>query len=191
MPATLFVTQIALPTRFSVAVWTLAVVVRAQPTLRAALGVDARPVAAFQLIGLAAATVCGQLAVMLWFALPQVAVGLSARDLARHLNETHELPSRLLMAQERVGSVLFYLDRDLREQLQPGQIANQDIDDPLPSPPMGRSEQLAIGERHVHTAQNDYNLSAVPFESVGRFRIYRRRDIEPHALAISTGLVLR
>jgi hypothetical protein len=142
-------------------------------------------------IGLAAATVCGQLAVMLWCALPQVADGLSARELAMHINKTRELPSRLLMAQERVGSIIFYLDRDLREQLQPGQIANQDIDDPLPSPRMGCSEELAIGERHVHTAQNDYNLANVPYESVGRFRVYRRRDIEPKAIASSSGLVLR
>jgi hypothetical protein len=143
-------------------------------------------------IGLAAATVCGQLAVMLWFALPQVAIGLSARDLALHYNRTRELPSRLLMAQERAGSVIFYLDRDLRSQLQPGQIANHDIDDPLPSPPMGTSEQLAIGERHVHTAEGDYNLSALHYESAGRFRIYRRCDLESRALASSAvGIALR
>ena len=133
-------------------------------------------------LGLAATTVCGQLAVVLLCAFPQVAAALSGRDLADYFNRTREMPSRMLMAQERVGSVVFYLDRDLRSQLQLGQIANLDIDDPLPSPALGAKEWIAIPERHLHAALNDYDLSPLPYEQAGRFRLYRRSDLEPRAL---------
>ena len=111
-------------------------------------GAWARPVARLT-VGLAAATVCCQMTVLLCFAFPQTAEALSARELAMHFNQTHELPSRMMLSRERVGSVLFYLDPDLRAQLQPGQIANLDVGDPLPQPPMGTNEWIAIPERHV------------------------------------------
>ena len=87
------------------------------------------------------------------------------------------------MAQERLGSAIFYLDRDLRSRLQPGQMVNLDIDDPLPSPALGTMEWIVIAERHLHTALDTYDLSGLPYEQAGRFRIYRRSDLEPRALA--------
>ena len=86
------------------------------------------------------------------------------------------------MTQERVGSVVFYLDRDLRSQLHLGQIANQDIDDPLPSPALDTKEWIVIPERHPLAALNDYDLSRLPYERTGRFRLYRRSDLEPRVL---------
>jgi hypothetical protein len=59
---------------------------------------------------------------------------------------------------------------------------NQDIDDPLPMPPMGTTEWIVIPDRHLHTALNDYDLSSLPFERAGRFRLYRRSDVEPRAM---------
>ena len=179
LPATFMVTQIVLPTRFSLVTWGVAVIagLTSLAPLRAWLRGQMR-----WTVGMAAATVCGQLAVLLWFALPQVALALSARDLARHFNQSRELPSRMLLAQERVGSILFYLDRDLRDRLRPGQIANLDIDDPLPKPRMGSNEWIAIPERHLPTAVRDYDLDKVPFQQVGLFRLYRRNDLEPRAL---------
>ena len=92
LPATFAVTQIALPTQFSWLAWTVAVV--AALTSLAPLwswlrGRDRLTV------GLAAATVCGQLVVLLLFAFPQVALGLSGRDLADYFNRRRELPARM------------------------------------------------------------------------------------------------
>ena len=57
---------------------------------------------------------------------------------------------------------LFYLDRDLRSQLQLGQMANQDIDDPLPSPLMGGGM-----DRHPRApsanGSHDYDLASLPY----------------------------
>lgn len=179
LPVTLAATQIAMPTRFSPLVWAIAIAV----ALTTWTPLVAWFVGRTRLtIALASASVCGQLLVLLWFVLPQVAVGLSARDLARHYNRTGVLPSRMMLAQERVGSVLFYLDRNLRDRLQPGQIANQDVGDPLPMPRTGADECIAIPDRHLQWARNDYELDYAPFEKIDGFRLYRRIDLEPRSL---------
>ena len=134
-------------------------------------------------LGLAVSTIAVQMAVLLVFAFPQVAAGLSGRDLADYINRTGKLPARLILAQERVGSVVFYLDHDLRSQLRSGQMVNQDIDDPLPSPLRTAEEWIVIPERHLHTALHDYDLQSLPYERAGRFRLYRRSDVEPQSLA--------
>ena len=177
-------TQIALPTRFSPPVWTLAVaagLTSLAPLWSWLRGRDRLT------MGLAVTTVYGQLLVLLLCAFPQVAVGLSGRDLADYYNRTRELPSRILMTQDRVGSVVFYLDRELRSQLQLGQIANQNINAPLPSPALGREEWVVIPERHLHTALIEYDLASLPYERAGRFRLYRRSDMEPRATGVDHG----
>ena len=179
LPATFAITQIALPTHFPRPAWTLAIV--AALTSLAPLWAWLRKRDRLTL-GLAAATVCGQLIVLLWCALPQVAETLSARDLANYFNRTRQLPSRVLVAQEQIGTVVFYLDRDLRSQLQSGQVLRQDMDNPLPAPPPDGKEWIVIPERHLHSALNDYDLSALSYDRVGRFRVYRRNDVEPQAL---------
>jgi 4-amino-4-deoxy-L-arabinose transferase-like glycosyltransferase len=187
LPVTLLITQAAIPVKFSVPAWTLACL--AGLTSLAPLWSWLR--GRYRLtIGLAATTVCAQLVVLLLCAVPQVATALSARDLAEYLNRTHELPSRMLMAQERIGSVIFYLDPGLRSQLQFGQLANQDIDDPLPSPPLEAKEWIVIPDRHLHTALNDYDILPLPCERAGRFRIYQRSDVEPRALVGQAGAPL-
>ena len=179
LPATFAITQIALPTRFSLTAWTLAV--GAGLTSLAPLWSWLR--GRYRLtVGLAVTTVCGQLVVLLLCALPQVAAGLSGRDLADYFNHTRELPSRMLMVQDRIGSVVFYLDRDLRNQLHPGQMAYQNIPDPMPLPVLDTKEWVVIPERHVHTVSSAYDLSALPYEQAGHFRLYRRGDVEPRAL---------
>jgi 4-amino-4-deoxy-L-arabinose transferase-like glycosyltransferase len=182
LPVTLAATQIALPTRFSLPVWTLAVVVAMTSLAPLGSWLCGRDRLT---LGLATATVCGQLFFLLCCAVPQVAWGLSGRELADYLNRTRILPSRMLMTQERIGSVVFYLDRDLRSQVQLGQMTNQDVDDPMPLPAVGETECVVIPERHLHTALNDYDLSALSYESAGRFRLYRRSDMEPRVLVSS------
>jgi 4-amino-4-deoxy-L-arabinose transferase-like glycosyltransferase len=175
LPAIFAIAQIALPTQFSLRAWMLAVLAALTSLVPLASWLRGRDRLT---LGLATTTVCGQLVVLLWCALPQITEGLSGRDLAAHFNRARKFPSRVLVAQERFGSVLFYLDRDLRSQLQPGQIANLNIDDGLPLPALGTNEWLVIPERHLSTVLDDYDLSALPYERAGRFRLYRRSDVE-------------
>jgi 4-amino-4-deoxy-L-arabinose transferase-like glycosyltransferase len=179
LPVTFTITQVAVPTQFSQMAWAFAIA--AGLTSLAPLW----PWLAGRMrltVGVATATVCCQLAALLWFAFPQTAEALSARELAMHFNRTRELPSRMMLSRERVGSVLFYLDPELRAKLQPGQIANLDVGDPLPQPPMGTNEWIAIPERHVHSACRDFDLENVPYKKVDGFRLFKRSDLEPRAL---------
>ena len=180
LPVTFAITQIAVPTKFSSSAW--AVAICAGLTSLAPLWAW-RAGRTRLTAGMATATVCCQMAVLLWLAFPQTAEALSARDLAFHFNQTRELPSRMMLSRERVGSVLFYLDPELRAQLQPGQIANLDVGDPLPQPPMGTNEWIAIPERHVPSARQDFDLDLVPYQKVDGFRLFKRSDLEPRALA--------
>jgi len=175
LPAVFTITQIALPMRFSLPACVLAVVAALTSLVPLWSWLRGRDCLALEL---AATTVCGQLIVLLWCVLPQIAEGLSGRDLAAYFNLAGKLPSRVLVVQERFGSVVFYLDRDLRSQLQPGQIANLNIGDGLPLRTPGTDEWIVIPERCLPTAFNDYDLSSRPFERAGRFRLYRRSDIE-------------
>ena len=107
LPATFVATQIVLATRLSPLAWSLAVVA----ALTSLTPLWSWLCNKYRLtLGLAATSVCCQLAVLLVFALPLVAQTLSARDLAEYFNRRGELPSRMLVAQEQVGSVVFYLD---------------------------------------------------------------------------------
>ena len=130
-------------------------------------------------------SVVAQLATVMLFVFPQVAGTLSAPELARHINRSRELPSRLLVAQERVGSVIFYLDPKLRAKLHgASQIDSIDIDDPLPKPVLG-SDLIALPERHLHTALSHYQLQDAPYVQAGRFRIYDRAELLEHLMVAS------
>lgn len=179
LPATLAITQIALLTQFSRLAWTLAVATAL--TSLAPLWSWSRGRDRLTLV-LGATTVCGQMAVLLLCALPQAAGALSGRDLADYFNRTRQLPSRLLVVREQIGSIVFYLDRDLRNQLHLGQMADQDLDNPLPAPLRDRNEWIVISQRHLHGASDDYGLLSLPYEQVGRFRIYQRSDLQPRVL---------
>ena len=181
LPATLAVAQIALSIRFSPPAWTVALAVA--PTSLMPLWSWLRGRDGLTL-GLAATIVCVQMAVLLPCALPPVTAGLSGRDMADYFNRTRELPSRMLMVQERIGAVVFYLDRDLRRQLQCGQMLSLDMDDPLPSPAMGTNEWVVVPERHLHLALDNFDISALPYKRAGRFRVYPRNEVEPRALVV-------
>jgi len=65
--------------------------------------------------------------------------------------------------------------------LQPGQITEQGIENPLPLPAWDTKEWIVIPERYVRAASRCYDLSEPPFEQAGRFRVYQRNDVEPRA----------
>ncbi len=175
LPATFAIAQIELPTQFSLLAWALATVAALTSLVPLWSWLHGRDRLT---LGLAVTTASGQLVVLLLCALPQIAAIHSGRDLAAYFHRARKLPSRVLVAQERVDSLVFYLDRDLRSQLQPGQIANLDIDSPLPSPALGTDEWIVIPERRPPAVLNDYDLASLPYERAGRFRLYRRSDVE-------------
>ena len=139
LPAAFAVTQTALPTSFSLPAW--AVAVFAGLTSPAPLGAWLRGRLRLTL-ALSAAAVCGQLAVLLWLALPQAAETLSAREFAGHYNRARVLPTQILATEGRVGSIVFYLDRELRERLRSEPLAPRGKDGRLLPPlPLDEDEE--------------------------------------------------
>lgn len=117
---------------------------------------------------LVAATTLFGLAIVM----PRLAPSLSAKALSAELNRRGRFPERLWVFDERIGSLLFYLDPPLRRDLTPSRVENVTSDRLLSmrQPPPGvviavRAERLAWLARRV-------DLSATPFTPAGRYRVY-------------------
>ncbi len=134
LPAAFAVAQTALPIHFSMPAWTAAAAAGLTSLLPLWAWLRDRPRLT---LGLSAVAVCGQMAILLWLALPQAAETLSARDLATHYNRAGVLPTRIVATDGRIGSIVFYLDPDLRRRLRSEQVASRGTDGRLlhfPSP---------------------------------------------------------
>ena len=118
----------------------------------------------------AALSVAAQFVVVMAFVLPPVANVCSARVLAEHFNRLGKLPPRLLMAEERIGSLVFYLTPRLRAGLKEDQLQNLLRDRP---PPLQPGDVIVIQEVSLSRAGKYLDLSRCPYESVGRYRLYR------------------
>jgi hypothetical protein len=104
--------------------------------------------------------------------MPKVAAELSGRELAQHLNRQGRLPSRLLVLEERIGSVIFYLDPELRAQLKPDQFVNIRVGGFCDLSAM-QDDEIAVLPRFRETRVNQYlDVFGVPSQSVGHYRIY-------------------
>jgi 4-amino-4-deoxy-L-arabinose transferase-like glycosyltransferase len=109
---------------------------------------------------------------------PGVAGKFSARELARNFNRRGFLPPRLIMAEERLGSLMFYLTPELRSELQPGQLTQVKLDRFHPSSELGPGEVLMLPDRFAHRDDRCDGLSSMPYETVDRYRLYRRPSLE-------------
>jgi 4-amino-4-deoxy-L-arabinose transferase-like glycosyltransferase len=105
--------------------------------------------------------------------LPPVAATFSARDLADHFNRLGRLPPRLLVAEERIGSFVFYLDPGLRAGLNEGQLRRVMPDEPLDLRP---GDVIALPERKLSEARGYLDLNGVPYEMIGHHRLYHWRE---------------
>jgi hypothetical protein len=122
-------------------------------------------------MSLAAATLslAFQFSVVMTMVLPQAAELFTARDLAEHFNRAGQIPPRLLVAEERIGSFVFYLDPWLRAGLKPGQLQEWCADQP---PPLQPGDVIALPERRLSQASEYLDLGDNPFEKAGRYRLY-------------------
>jgi 4-amino-4-deoxy-L-arabinose transferase-like glycosyltransferase len=176
-PLAILVAQAALEVRLPWTVWPWSVVA----------GLAAWPPLWFWRRGqtqrvLAAATlaVAVQFAVLMTVAMPSVAAALSAPELAAHYNRLGQVPPLVRTVEERVGSLIFYLDPPMRQGLQPDQLRRV------------RSHELAwltaetvlvVPERRVARAEKKTDLSRRRYEVVGRHRIYGPAEPPPAVCA--------
>ncbi|NQU24797.1 MAG: glycosyltransferase family 39 protein [Candidatus Nealsonbacteria bacterium] len=123
-------------------------------------------------VAMSVAAVAIQFAVVVFAILPPVAEQVSARGLADHFNRTGRMPAKLLIAEERIGSLIFYLDPKLRAGLHKGQLK----DVRLPVLPTSGAV-VAIPERRIYRAERHFDLSEVAYQRAGRFRLYDVQDL--------------
>jgi len=119
LPLVMVVVQSEFAVRFSWPVWLIAVLAAAGASAPLGFWIAGRFRAA---VSAAMLSVAVQFAVIMAVVFPHVAAAASGRDLADHFNRLGRLPPRLLLLEERIGSLVFYLDRDLRATLTEGQL---------------------------------------------------------------------
>jgi hypothetical protein len=118
-----------------------------------------------------------------------VAEQFSARSVARHFNERGALPPQIWIVDERVGSLVFYLDGSLRRGLTPAQIENVPLGLVLGRLPTAPPEvAVVLAERDVRRFARGIDLTGVPYEPAGRHRIYATGPLRERILKIIGGV---
>jgi 4-amino-4-deoxy-L-arabinose transferase-like glycosyltransferase len=108
--------------------------------------------------------------------MPHIGPTVSARDLADYINRTGTMPQQVLVFEQRIGSLIFYLDQPLRAQLHENQIRKFTYDDLKVMQSLPPATMLVVPEKHFKKAAELVVLAGVPFEQVGRFRVYGNAD---------------
>jgi len=110
--------------------------------------------------------------------MPHFADEVSARDLAGHFNRRGQLPPRLLVAEERIGSVVFYLDGPLRAGLQDERLRTVPLGDIFDPRVVGPQTVVAVGDQQAAgTDVQTARLVGMPYERAGRYRLYRAAEL--------------
>jgi len=167
LPAALLTVQWACDVRFAWPTWAAAgVVAVASLAPLWPWKAEWRPA----VLAAAVLSLAAQFTVVMIFVTPAVAENYTARDLARYFNRQQKLPPRLLVAEERIGSLVFYLDPRLRAGLTEDRIDTFSADYP---PKLRVGDVVALPERKVNRVGEYLDLGSRPYETVGRYRLYR------------------
>ena len=117
----------------------------------------------------AALCVAAQFVVVMAMVLPPMAEMFSARSLAEHFNRSGRLPSRLVVAEGRLGSLVFYLAPTLRAGLKADQFQQFSA---WELPPLVPGDVIAVLDRKIPNLQKHLDVSHSRYESVGAYRLY-------------------
>jgi 4-amino-4-deoxy-L-arabinose transferase-like glycosyltransferase len=138
-------------------------------------------------------SLAAQFLVLMAVVLPTFAENYSDRALARHFNTIGRLPPHLFLADERLGSLYFYLDPPLRTALEHEQIQSIDVGKMSQFTGKDAASMVAVSDRRAAAVQETLDLSRIDCQVVGHHRLYRTADLLsiPRTAAAPTGSVLR
>ncbi|HEY4759046.1 MAG TPA: glycosyltransferase family 39 protein [Thermoguttaceae bacterium] len=170
LPLVVFVLQKVFDVTFSWQVWLAAVLAGLTPLVPLVFlkTKQWRAMLAASMLSTAA-----QFVVALTVVLPVVAEDFTARDIAQYFNSVGHVPEHLLVAEERLGSLIFYLDPALRSGLKQNQIDRLFKDQPSIIP---RDSVIVLPEKRADKAQEYSVFFDAPYKTVGRYRLYDIRD---------------
>ncbi len=118
----------------------------------------------------AALSLAAQFAAVITMVLPPVAETFSARDLAQHFNRLGHLPARLLVVEGRIGSLVFYLNPQLRGELTAERLQQWAAKE---LPPLEPGDVVAVPERKIARLRAYHLFEGDPYETVGHYRLYQ------------------
>ena len=129
----------------------------------------------------------------LMFIAPHLTAAFSARDLAGHFNAQGAVPNEVVIIEDRVGSVIFYLDPSLRTQLRPGQIRGERAFDVAALNEHQPASLCVVAESRVDFTSRFLPVNETPWQSAGRYRLYEEATLlaEHPAVAQSETLPVR
>ena len=179
LPAALLIAQAEFSIRFSWPVWVASAAAAAASAVPLSFLYDRRRRATFSAATFSAAL---QFAVVMTVVLPPVAATTSARDLAYHFNRLGRLPSKLLIAEARIGSLVFYLEPELRAALREDQL--KQVHHLYEFSEWDPDMTVAVPERRVERVDGYVDLDDLTYESTGRHRLYRATELR-HRLALA------
>lgn len=169
LPIALLLAQILLDIQFSWPIWVLgatAALISVVPLMFWRAGRWAQGLAAG---GMA---IGAQFVVVMATIAPPAARIHSAIDLARYLNHRGDIPSRLMLVEERIGSLAFYLDPELRADLRGASVETVRAW-ALPEIRVHEPDaMIALPDQRVRRAKRYLDLSVADGRRAGRFRIY-------------------
>jgi hypothetical protein len=166
LPATVLVMQVIFGVPFAWPVW-FAVVIAAAVALLPLIPWHAGWWQAS--LAAAALSLAIQFVAVMTMVLPPVAETFSARDLAQHFNRLGHLPSRLLVVEGRIGSLLFYLSPQLRGGLTAERLQQWAAKD---RPSFQPGDVVAVPERKVTRLHAYHLFDGDSDETIGHYRLY-------------------
>ena len=123
--------------------------------------------------------IAGQFVFILAVIAPHAAQVNSARDLAGHFNRLGRLPPRVVVVEERIGSLVFYLDRHLRARLRPGQLESVGAKRMAELSRREPGTVIALAQQRVKKACRYVDLTGLAFQRAGRYRLYSPGQLQP------------
>ena len=175
LPAVLLIVQRLIGLRLPLSVWAAAVFAAIFAAVPLWFWIAGRFRAALATALLSTAV---QFIFLMTAVLPQVAQGFSARGLAAHFNQRGEFPARLLMVEERIGSLVFYLDDRLRAGLDDRRVQSIALADMFDRRVVEPQAVVVLAERRVvQAAKQGIELDGIPYQRADGYRLYRAADL--------------
>jgi 4-amino-4-deoxy-L-arabinose transferase-like glycosyltransferase len=174
LPAAALVTAIVLGVRFGCGPWAVVLAVAAATAVPLGFWRSGR----YRTTLAAGPTaIVAQFVVLLTLIAPRAASVNTAGDLAAYFNRTGRVPPKVLIVEDRVGSLVFYLDARLRADLVPGQLIGlraKRLPDALSAQP---DALVVVADWRLNRVRRYVDLPDAGFRRAGRYRLYRSTQL--------------
>jgi hypothetical protein len=110
---------------------------------------------------------------------PRAASWMTSRDVAQRLNAAGRLPSHVLVLEERLGSLVFYLDPALRADATPARIGQATMVDAIQRSRMEPLDGIVIVRNNLlRRFERQFATAPVPDWAAGTHTVYRVESLQ-------------